>query len=592
MDAPAPGATADSPPAPPAAVPLLLRFFPSSAREARANRRRSAAAPSENDAPDDAAGALAFSKDAHLKNDDDEDHQVLVDWLRYGATHGVAFWNWAPNEDTTLAQPQGYALALGKDAHFQRDPFMSGRLCFGVSVFRVRSLNFMETLPEREVARIKTVWNRIIPDTSPDPPTPTSAPNEPWVASVTPGGSIRLLKWNADPDSSVWYLYVASGLPLETEERARDAMAQWEGGLPDVSTTSSGARGAASSPRATFTAAAAEHFEPLIRLSEENRARLACLAAELAGFQFVGLQTSAPVARRPSASYDGVQPPSLSSSDASALEAERVELALAFLGFKEPIPVWYRVPSEAPAGFTTPGSEPTHRQDVSRIAGFELGRALLRDTCAAAPKPQMIAYAAEPVVCNTWNVLVRADARSGVDVAKVGAVWYSECTSFCSGGGGGLVAFDDPTKGVRVFNWPLAALAQPPRSLAAARDLAHDSLGAFPGVVPRRLGQGAQLRARDFTDERRDDGSSYHTPESGTREALKHFTLRGDGPGDAFQSTMVLARWWSSEAAASWASWRFERAEAVFTTVLARHAALAYDGRDHLPSAEELEFDV
>ena len=536
----------------------LLRFFPQQQAEDAAKMSVSSRAADD---------AKLFA---------DENNCVIRRWInRYNVSHGVAFANWRSNEDARLAQAEGYALAFKANAVFVRDPFLSARLAFGVSIFPVVSnARYKDRIPDDVAKSIRKAWRAFIPE---DSAAHTHVPRlaadgesgatTPWIAALTAGGSVRLMKMRG-PSTEVWYLYVASGIPRALEEEVIRAMAEWQGGIPDLShTRTTGMKTASLVPPRTYEDVARTDFARLVEISKENRARIACAAAAHAGFTFVDL-ARALEPKHPAVAFDytsrqnaGDAPPWTRALVAgSAQEKDTIESALsAFaaldLRATQRVPIWYRDPQSK----------------------FALGEALMHASVRAAcgvPDPETCAYTVQAYVDCTWNVLVEASPQHGAP-SSAGAIWLSECAPAWDPQAHSVVVFDDPVcSDVCVLNWR----AHVPASAGVAERHAVNiaTLGAYPNVVARAL-----PKPRDIDE----------TNEGLSVELEKHFTR--SGPARTHHHPMVMAAWRTQTHAdgAPPDAWQFSGSRAAFGTELAMHAERAYDLRLALPTKLETEFD-
>ena len=562
------------PPLPVPAPQELLRFFPADgSAEAAAYSHSGAAARAAAAAP---AGSARVKP---LRGEDlfaDENHCVVRYWIGWSVSHGVAFANWRANEDSRFAQAQGHALAFFSKAHFRRDAFMHARLAFGVSIFPVVSnARYKDRIPDDVARGIRRAWRAFVPEDS-DAHTLVPRlyqPDTAWVAALTAGGSVRLLKMRGDA-TEVWYLMVASGLPRALEAEVRAAMALWQGGLPNLGNTrttfssvaSASATAAGTAPRA-YEDVAHHEFARLIKLSSENRARIACAAAALAGFSFVdttkGLETKHPevVLDYTSRAHAGDAPPwSRELTPGSAQERAAIENALAAfsalqISASARVPIWYRDPASK----------------------FALGEALMHESVRQAcqcDEPETCAYAVPAFVETTWNVLVPAEPAMGAP-SGTGAVWMSECAPAWDPKHHSVVVFDDPVAAdVCVLNWRAGVPAS--ASVVQRHAVNCATLGAFPCVVPR------EDRARDIDE--KDAGLSV--------ELQKHFTRAA--AARETNHPMVMGAWLTRTHADGTPAeaWQFAAPRAVFGTELAMHAQRAYDGSQTFPTPREQEFDA
>lgn len=538
-------------------------------------------APPPPPPPPKPVSLLRFYPDA-TRQPTPDDEAVERYWLGWGGKQGgVAFWNWAHNQGTAK-QCEGYALGFDVKAKFRRDPFVTCRYAFGASLFAVEFEEPFEMgIPPEEADRIKTAWNRFIPDESPRPVNPArDTVTDAWVASLGPGGSVRLLKRRGEPHPHVWYLLVSAGLDRASEEMLFAAMAEWQpGGEPDLGSPAD-ATPAPSGAGVTTYVEAARLLERVPLLTEEIRARIACTAARHARLRFVdGAPSGKRVHETVACDYASSAVPSMG-EDAERELCARASHALAWTGVpaqrEEPlIPTWYRLPSRAVASF------PAQLPLPDDLVDFGLGKALERPAVqqACGIKPLTVAFTVKALVSTTWNVLVETPPGKNVP-AELATVFFSECTPFWDETRP-IITFDDPVFPVRVFNWPTAPPNTGVSAFADYHAVRGATLGGFPNVVPR-LAQAPTRDLKTLQDPRR-----RFTAATERMELQKHFTNDPERP--AATHTMVMGTWRSSDGSASWDEWRFPRAEALFDTHLARFAVRAYDGRAHVASVKEVE---
>lgn len=486
----------------------------------------------------------------------EEDACVTADWCRFRAARGTAFWNWF-NDVNSLKQPGGYAVAFEPSATFVRDPFLSARLAFGVSIFAITFEDIHpDELPEEDRVRILRLWSALISEKSPRPPDATlDFVKGDWVAALSPGGSVRLLKLNDDRHRGVWYLQVASALPWETEEKFKKSMIKWQGAGPDLTHASGFVLPKPATPGSrTFENVAAKEFAQYIALAKENRARIAALAAHIAGGKFVRVVDESVIPDHPPVAVEYSVPSSGGDGE------DVVERALDALG-KLGVP---------------PDSDFVPVHFVESETGFALGAAIARPEISAQVRARasVLVHSPEPLVDCAWNVLVPSTAANG---SSKDPVWYCECAPAFAPEHS-VVIFDDPVLPVRVLNWPLSVVRHPNR-----RAITQTTLGAFPNVVPRSY----VMRPPHLTE----SGVRFNA-RSAAQELAKHSVTQAKI--SVQEHTMVMATWSSAGLSQDQiALWEFPRAaEALLTTKLAVHASKAYDGCDRFPTLEEIEFDA
>ena len=497
---------------------------------------------------------------------------VWAQWSRSVPARAVAYWNWDARLQS-WAQPSGFSLSFAERATFVQDHFVNARLAFGVSIFPVTFEDVHDEFPDEERERILKIWSAVIPDSSPKPPLP-DAPlaSNAWVAALSPGGSVRLVRLQDERHHGVWYVCVFSGLPEETEELFKERMVAWQGGSPDLTHAhpfvlpkppAQGGR--------TFKDVAETDFAHYVALSKENRARIACLAVALAGgkfVEFVGDAGDVVVPKHTVVSCDYAPPPALAQLTEEQL-AEVQESALRELGELGISPGTCVLPS----WFVCPGS------------GFALGEALHRPEVAAVTRTRstLLEHTVSSYVECVWNVLVPGDASRGVP--GKGAIWLSECCA-ASLPEDRVVVFGDPVFPTRVLNWPGSAQRGGNRFETITK-----TQGAFPNVVPRFI-KPPEARLRPETLHSESFLGIRFNARSAAQELQKHRVCAAGGAFPVLEHAMVMAQWdFQRFTPEVQAHWELPRAEATLTTKLAVHARKAYDGRAHLPTLDEYACD-